>query len=178
MDAKTTPLIPVNPQFIEVFETFMDDNQKEKIRANNARQYVEGIIDLLLKDKISSALKSNEPYEGISWKRKIKILRDTYDTNITSKIEEVFRIGGSGSHFNGVVANEDLQKIIEMTIHLIEEVFIKYFLEPEHIFGTENIFTIFSMLPVFGIRHSKMVLVFKKHEAALIIVAAFLCQIL
>ena len=44
-------LIPINQCFLDVFETFMDDNQKTKIRANGVRQYIEGIIDLLLKDK-------------------------------------------------------------------------------------------------------------------------------
>jgi len=148
MNTETSPLIPVNPKFLEVFETFMDDNQKEKIRANNARQYVEGIIDLVLKEKIMFTLKPNEPYEGINWKRKIKILKENYDADIANKIEEIFRVGGSGSHFNGIVNNEDLLNVIEMTIHFIEELFIKYFLNPEHRFGSENIFTIFSMLPL------------------------------
>ena len=67
-------LIPINQDFIDVFETFMDDNQKVKIRANNVRQYVEGIIDLLLKDKIVAVLKPNENYDGVNWKRKIKII--------------------------------------------------------------------------------------------------------
>lgn len=34
-------LMPINQNFIEVFETFMDENQKTKIRANNVRQYAE-----------------------------------------------------------------------------------------------------------------------------------------
>lgn len=49
-------LMPVHPQFMDVFETFMNEEQKSKIRANNVRQYIEGIIDLLLKDKINPHL--------------------------------------------------------------------------------------------------------------------------
>ena len=60
-------LMPINEQFWDVFEIFMDDNQKAKIRANNTRQYVEGIIDLLLKDKIVPNLKPTEDYAGVSW---------------------------------------------------------------------------------------------------------------
>lgn len=31
-------LMPINEKFIEVFEVFMDDEQKSKIRANSVRQ--------------------------------------------------------------------------------------------------------------------------------------------
>lgn len=141
-------LMPINKDFLEVFEIFMDDNQKEKIRANNVRQYVEGIIDLLLKDKILPVLKQNELYEGVNWKRKIKIIQENYDRQIAEKIQKFFRIGGDGSHFSGKVSDEELQSIIDMAIHIVEDIFVNYFLVPEHEFGRENIFTIFSMLPL------------------------------
>ena len=41
-----------------------------------------------------------------------------------------------------------MQRIIDKAIHIVEQIFVKYFLEPEHKFGQENIFTIFSMLPL------------------------------
>ena len=141
-------LIPINQCFLDVFETFMDDNQKTKIRANGVRQYIEGIIDLLLKDKIIAVLKPNEIYEGINWSRKIKIIKENYDKNIGENIQEIFRIGGDGSHFSGKVSDDDLQKIINKAIHIVEDIFVKYFLDPKHKFGSENIFTIFSMLPL------------------------------
>ena len=141
-------LMPINEKFIEVFEVFMDNNQRTKIRANNVRQYTEGIVDLILKNKIVSYLKPNEKYEGINWGRKIKILQENYDAQIANNIQEIFRIGGDGSHFNGIVNDDDLQIIINNAIHIVEDIFVKYFLEPEHKFGSENIFTIFSMLPL------------------------------
>ncbi len=141
-------LMPINKNFIEVFEVFMDNNQRTKIRANNVRQYTEGIVDLILKDKIVANLKPNEIYEGINWGRKIKILQENYDVQIANSIQEIFRIGGDGSHFNGIVNDDDLQRIIDKAIHIVEDIFVKYFLEPEHKFGSENIFTIFSMLPL------------------------------
>lgn len=141
-------LMPINEDFMEVFEIFMDENQKEKIRANNVRQYVEGIVDLLLKDKIVSQLKPNEIYEGINWGRKIKYLHDSYDHKIADNIQEIFRIGGDGSHFSGKVSEDDVKKITESAIHIVEDIFVRYFLSPEHRFGSENIFTIFSMLPL------------------------------
>lgn len=141
-------LMPINENFLDVFDTFMDEEQKTKIRANSVRQYTEGIVDLLLKDKILSALKPNEIYEGINWSRKIKILRENYDEEIANNIQEIFRIGGDGSHFNGKVQEEELQMIITKAIHIVEDIFVKYFLVPEHKFGSENIYTIFSMLPL------------------------------
>lgn len=141
-------LMPINQSFVDVFETFMSDNQKTKIRANSVRQYIEGIIDLLLKDKIVEVLKSSEDYMGINWKRKIKIIKENYDENIGENIQEIFKIGGNGSHFNGKVNDDDLNKIINKAIHIVEDIFVKYFLHPKHRFGSENIFTIFSMIPL------------------------------
>lgn len=141
-------LMPINPKFLEVFEIFMDENQKEKIRANNVRQYMEGVIDLLLKDKILPELTEKEKYEGLNWKRKLNILEKKYDENITKNIREIFTIGGKGSHFNGSVGQDELQDIINKAIHIVEDIFVKYFLSPEHKFGSENIFMIFSMLPL------------------------------
>jgi tetratricopeptide (TPR) repeat protein len=141
-------LIPINESFVDVFETFMDDNQKTKIRANSVRQYAEGIIDLLLKDKIVAVLKPNENYTGINWGRKITIIKESYDRNIGENIQEIFRIGGDGSHFNGQVNDDDLHIIINKAIHIVEDIFVNYFLAPEHRFGCEDIYTIFSMLPL------------------------------
>lgn len=140
--------MPINEEFLDVFDTIMNEEQKTKIRANNVRQYAEGIVDLLLKDKIIATLKPNEIYEGINWGRKIKILKENYDEEIANDIQEIFRIGGDGSHFSGKVQTEELEMIIETAIHIVENVFIKYFLTPEHRFGSENIYTIFSMLPL------------------------------
>lgn len=147
-EKNNSPLMPVNERFVDVFETFMSDNQKTKIRANSVRQYIEGIIDLLLKDKIVEVLKPTENYMGINWSRKIKIIKENYDEHIGENIQEIFRIGGDGSHFNGKVKDDDLHKIINKAIHIVEDIFVKYFLDPKHKFGSENIFTIFSMLPL------------------------------
>ena len=56
MENKNSILMPINQNFLEVFEVFMDENQKNKIRANNVRQYIEGIIDLLLKNQRNACL--------------------------------------------------------------------------------------------------------------------------
>lgn len=141
-------LMPINGKFIEVFEVFMDDEQKSKIRANSVRQYIEGIIDLLLKDKITHSLKPSEDYNCINWSRKIKIIENDYDKDIAEKIQFIFKIGGDGSHFSENVSNNDLDDIINKAIHIVEDIFVKYFLTPEHRFGNENIFTVFSLLPL------------------------------
>jgi len=142
------PLMPINQTFLDVFDTFMNTEQRNKIRANNVRQYTEGIIDLLLKDKITAHLKPTELYEGLSWKKKLKIIEDEYDSDIARNIRKIFEVGREGSHFKGTVNNENLELIINKAIHIVEDIFVKYFLEPSHQFGSENIFTIFSMLPL------------------------------
>ena len=140
-------LIPINEKFIEVFEVFMDDSQKNKIRANSVRQYTEGLIDLLLKDKIIKNLKPNEPYESVNWKRKLKHIKE-YDEAIGNNIAYIFKVGGDGSHFSGIVEEKDLKECIEIAIHIVEDMFANYFCEKEHTFGTENVLRIFSMLPL------------------------------
>ena len=161
MENVNSILMPVNPKFIEVFEVFMDENQKTKIRANNVRQYIEGIIDLLLKKTIQQYLKENELYEGVNWSRKLKIIKEAIEDHRASAKNEPRSIYGKivstadrnntvedGSHFNGSVSNQELEKIISQALHIVEDIFVKYFLNPEHRFGSENIYTIFSMLPL------------------------------
>ena len=75
-------------------------------------------------------------------------MKENYDEEIANDIQDIFKIGGDGSHFNGKVKEEELQLIIEKAIHIVENIFVKYFLAPEHKFGSENIYTIFSMLPL------------------------------
>lgn len=141
-------LMPANPRFLEVFEIFMNEDQKLKIRANNVRQYIEGLIDLLLQEKICIYLKPSQVYEGLSDKKKLEILELHYDKSIATKFRRIYEIGGNGSHFNGKVSAEDLKEIIDLATHIVEDIFVKYFLEPAHRFGSENIYTIFSMLPL------------------------------
>ncbi|MCM1269800.1 MAG: hypothetical protein NC247_04120 [Ruminococcus flavefaciens] len=140
-------LMPINEDFVEVFGIFMDEGMVNKVRAQNVRQYIEGIIDLLLKDKIIPLMKENELYEGLTQKKKLAYI-DTYDSDISYKIRRIFEIGGKASHFKNKITQEELKEIIELAIHIVEDIFVKYFCEPEHRFGTENIYTIFSMLPL------------------------------
>lgn len=140
-------LMPINPDFIEVFSVFINKDQLEKIRAQNVRQYTEGIIDLLLKDKIIPLMKENEQYDGLRQKKILGYL-DAYDSDISAKIRKIFEIGGKASHFRSKVSEEEVSEIIELAIHIVEDIFVKYFTEDKHHFGTEEIFTIFSMLPL------------------------------
>lgn len=141
-------LMPVNEKFLETFSEFMDDGLKNKFRANSIRQYTEGILDTLLRDEIEKHMSAKETYANYSWKRKIKCIEDNYDKGIAEKIRKIFTVGGQGSHFHGgEIIGGELQEVIDIAIHLVEDIFIKYFLSPEHKFGTENIYGIFSMLP-------------------------------
>ncbi len=141
-------LMPINERFHEVFNDFMDENQKNKMRANNVRQYAEGIINLLLRAKIEPFMRGKEMFEGLSIKKKLEYLEKNYDEEITEKLRKIFEIGGKGSHFDGVVTDIELNTIVETAIHIVEDIFVKYFLEPNHRFGSEDIFTVFSMLPL------------------------------
>lgn len=146
-------LMPVNEQFVEVFKYFMDNNQRNKVRANNVRQYAEGIIDFLLADKIKKYITENpniknREYKNLAWDKKLYYLEKGYDKDIVNKLRKIFEVGAKGSHFNGEVNDEELKSIIEYVIHIVEDIFVSYFKSDEHKFGSENIYTIFSMLPL------------------------------
>ena len=145
---KPSILHPINERFMKVFDEFMNNDLKEKARANNVRQYIEGIVDTLLRDKIEEHMKPSEIYKNYSWKRKLDCLEQYYDKDITDKIRKVAEVGGAGSHFWDDVSQEALQKIINIANHLIEDIFVKYFTSDEHKFGSENIYWYFSMLPL------------------------------
>lgn len=140
-------LIPINPKFHEIFDDYMNVDLRKKLRAHTVREYTEGIINLLLHDVIALQLKENESFNSLNWKRKLNYI-DNYNAEIGSKLRKIFEIGGGGSHYSGSIQDDDLNNIITLAIHLVEDIFVDYFSKPEHTFGSENIYTFFSMLPL------------------------------
>ena len=140
-------LMPINKDFTEVFSVFMNEEQLSKIRVQNVHQYIEGIIDLLLKDKIVPLLRVGESFDTLSSEQLISYIQK-YDEEISVKISKVFEIGENASRFKNKISDEELNQVIEIAIHIVEDVFVSYFSNPLHEFGKENIFTVFSMLPL------------------------------
>ncbi|MCT3097699.1 hypothetical protein [Lactococcus lactis] len=150
-------LIPANEKFDEYFREFMKDDFSKSViikqKANTARQYAEGIMDLLLyKTKIEPFLtpKQKRSFDNKEKRNRticIEIMREKYSVDIANKFEEVMKtVGNAGSHFASEITQEQLQIQRKYLQRIIEDIFIEYFLDKEHIFGTENIFYIFSML--------------------------------
>lgn len=150
-------LIPANEKYIEYFKEFMSDDFSTKIRikqkANTARQYAEGIMDLLLyKTKIEPYLTEKQKQRFSNPEKRnrsecIEILSKNYSKDIADKFKVIFQdIGNAGSHFSGEVSYDQLQNQRNSLKTIIEDIFVQYFLDANHKFGTENIFTIFSML--------------------------------
>lgn len=150
-------LVPANEKFVEYFKEFMSDDFSTSIRikqkANTARQYAEGIMDLLLyRTKIEPYLTEKQK-QRFSYPEKrnrseyIEILSKNYSNNIADKFKVIFKgVGNAGSHFSGEVSSDQLQNQRNSLKTIIEYMFVQYFLDENHKFGTENIFTIFSML--------------------------------
>jgi hypothetical protein len=135
----------------------MSDDYKTSIRiknkANTARQYAEGIMDLLLYDtKIYPHLTEKEKIKYIDPEKRnrtkcIDILEKYYSLEIASKLKIIFKdLGNTGSHFSGEVQIEQLKEQRNLLCRIIEDVFVQYFLDSNHLFGSENIFTLFGML--------------------------------
>lgn len=140
-------LMPTNKDFTDAFKAFMNEDQINKIRAQNVSQYIEGIIDLLLKDKIELLLSDDESFDMLSHEQLISYIQE-YDEEISVKIRKVFEIGENASRFKNKISDEELNQVIEIAIHIVEDIFVNYFSNPIHEFGKENIFTLFSMLPL------------------------------
>ncbi|MGF7496179.1 hypothetical protein ABUK63_09355 [Lactococcus lactis] len=150
-------LIPANEKFDEYFQEFMKDDISKAIiikqKANTARQYAEGIMDsLLYKTKIEPYLTPKQKKSFIDVEKRnrticIEIMRQNYSVDIADKFEKIMKtVGNAGSHFAGEVTQEQLQMQRKYLQRIIEDIFIEYFLDEKHIFGTEHIFYIFSML--------------------------------
>lgn len=142
-------LIPANEKYIEYFNEFMSDDFSTKIRikqkANTARQYTEGIMDLLLyKTKIEPHLteKQKERFAEPEKRNRsicIEKLRDNYSKDIAAKFELIFKdVGNAGSHFSGEVSSDQLQIQRDSLKNIIEDIFVQYFLDENHIFGMVN----------------------------------------
>ena len=141
-------LMPINTEVIEAFADFMNQNQRKKIRAIAIGEFVEGIVDLLLRSKIELELTKEQRYEDLVFAKKVQILSNCYDRTIAEQLESVFDSSRKCVEFGNSIDDENLQSILQTSKHIVENIFVQYFLSKNHKFGSEDIYTIFSMLPL------------------------------
>lgn len=121
-----SPLIP--HELIEEYKDFIDPNLRNVLRSNCLRRYLEGAIDLLLKEKIINIPNFDiSKLDEYNLNNKIQAIGKYYDKDIKQKFDELRKIGNEGSHYGNEVSDEDLKKGINIATRIFEMVFIKYF---------------------------------------------------
>lgn len=118
------------------------------VRANCLRRYLEGAIDLLIKDKVLAAGLPEEKWNNYNLNNRIQAIGKYYSKRIEQEFCRLRIIGNGGSHYNPeeMVSTEDINEGIEIATKIVEEVVIEYFYN--HPVGTElPVLTMLSSLP-------------------------------
>lgn len=126
LSAEISLLIPY--ELLEEYNDFVNPKLREVLRANCLRRYLEGAIDLLLKDKIISTSQiSVDKWDSYNLNNKIQAIGKYYDPDIKTIFDELRQIGNSGSHYGNKVSEEDINKGVSIASKIIEIVLVKYF---------------------------------------------------
>ena len=139
-------LIPY--KLVDEYGDFINDEMRNVVRANCLRRYLEGAIDLLIKDKVLAAGLPEEKWSSYNLNNRIQAIGKYYSKRIEQEFCRLRIIGNGGSHYNPeeMVSTEDINEGIEIATKIVEEVVIEYFYN--HPVGTElPVLTMLSSLP-------------------------------
>lgn len=126
LSSEVSPLIPF--ELLDEYNDFINPTLREVLRANCLRRYLEGAIDLLLKNQIIEVASiSEKQWDGLKLYKKIEKIREFYSTDIADAFDELRRIGNPGSHFGNKVSKDDINKGIGVATRIVEMVLIEYF---------------------------------------------------
>ena len=140
------PLIPY--KLVDEYGDFINDEMRNVVRANCLRRYLEGAIDLLIKDKVLEAGLPEEKWNNYNLNNRIQAIGKYYSKRIEEEFCRLRIIGNGGSHYNPeeMISTEDINEGIEIATKIVEEVVIEYFYN--HPVGTEPpVLTMLSSLP-------------------------------
>lgn len=146
LNQSISPLIPY--KLIDEYGDFINDEMRNVVRANCLRRYLEGAIDLLLKDKVLEEGLSEDKWNNYNLNNRIQAIGKYYSKRIEEEFNRLRIIGNGGSHYNSedIISTEDIYEGIEIATKIVEEVIIEYFYN--HPIGTEPpVLTILSSLP-------------------------------
>lgn len=148
LEAEIQPLIPF--ELVEEYNDFVNMELREVLRSNCLRRYLEGAIDLLLKDKIIKISNiSCEKWDDYNLNNKIQAIGKYYDKGIQEIFDSLRIIGNSGSHYGNEVSKEDINKGIRIATKIIEIILVKYF--KDYPIGSQPpVLTLLSSLPPYS----------------------------
>lgn len=125
LSSEASPLIPF--ELLDEYNDFINPTLRDVLRANCLRRYLEGAIDLLLKNQIIQVASiSEKQWGGLKLYEKIEKIREFYSTDIADAFDELRHIGNPGSHFGNKVSKDDINKGIGVATRIVEMVLIEY----------------------------------------------------
>lgn len=138
-------LMPINPRFLSIFGKFIDDSDIPAERICSVSRYLGGIIDVFLKDVIVERLADGMQYNELNIHQKIMYISD-WDKGVGDKFYKV--ISFKVDDIFADISEQEVNQVVHIAIHIVEELFVKYFSDPKHRFGSEEILFYFAMLPL------------------------------
>ena len=145
LDEEISPMVP--EELLDEYNDIMNNELRTVLRANSIRRYLEGIIELFIKNNILNNMRiSQNDWDKKDLFNKIKIIGQYYDCEIKNKFHQIRIVGNKGSHFGSNVGEEEINKSILIINNIFEYLIIEYF--KRHTFGTEApVLTLLSALP-------------------------------
>lgn len=139
------PLIPCD--LLEEYNDFINPKLREVLRSNCLRRYLEGSIDLLLKEKIINLSNLDiTKWNNYDLNNKVQAIGKYYDKGIEAEFHKLRKIGNGGSHYGNNVSEEELKEGINIATRIVEMVLIKYF--KDYPIGSQlPVMTMLSALP-------------------------------
>lgn len=124
--SQVSPLIPF--ELLDEYNDFINPALRDVLRANCLRRYLEGIIDLLIKNKIiQRASITEKEWSRLTLYNKISKIRCFYSEDIADAFDKLRRIGNPGSHFGNNVSKDDVNEGINIATRIVEMVLVEYF---------------------------------------------------
>lgn len=146
----SVPIPPLIPSaLIDEYRDFINPALREVVQATCLRRYLEGAIDLLLKDRLLSLANISDSEWG---KRdlddKIVMVKEHIDRDVAKKYFKIKNTGNKGAHYTArrrITPNE-ISNAVRHAVTIFEDLLVVYF--KKHRIGTEGpVLTILSSLP-------------------------------
>lgn len=145
LDKEISPMIP--EELLDEYNDIMNNELRTVLRATSIRRYLEGILELFVKNNIlKNTGIAQEIWDENDLCNKIRMIGGYYDREIQRKFHKIRIVGNKGSHFGSNVAEEEINKSILIINNIFEYLIIEYF--KKHRFGSEApVLTLLSALP-------------------------------
>lgn len=145
LEKEISPMIP--EELLDEYNDIMNNELRTVLRANSIRRYLEGMLELFVKNNIVNNIGvSQKIWNEKNLYYKITMIGEYYNHEIQSKFHEIRIVGNKGSHFGNNVAEEEINKAILIINNIFEYLIIEYF--KKHTFGSETpVLTLLSALP-------------------------------